>query len=111
MIAAINLAPGVPNYRQRTHLDGVEYELVLRWSDREAAWYLDLNRSTGELLVSGIKVVCNLPLLYRFHGIDGVPPGELIATDGRPEPHDPLLDELGDAVPLLYMDASEVVNA
>ena len=35
--------PGVPDYSQRTSLDGRTYLLTFRWNEREeSAWYLSL---------------------------------------------------------------------
>lgn len=111
MALTIALAPGLPSYRQRTVLDGVEYVLDLRWSQREARWYLDLRSSSGALLVGGIKLVVNWPLLYRFRGIAGLPPGELMAADVRPTPTDPRLAELGDVVQLVYGRADAATDS
>lgn len=110
----IALFPGVPRYRVRDVLDGVEYLLVLRWSQRETKWYLDLSNANGDLLVAAIKVVVNWPLLADVRGSGlALPAGELVAMDTRSTPADPGLDELGDSIPLLYFSADFVaeVNA
>lgn len=101
----INLAPGIPSYRQRTVLDGTEYILDLRWSQRESRWYLDLRSSAGALIAGAIKLVVNWPLLYRLRGVAGLPPGELWVVDTRPTPADPSLEELGDSIQLVYREA------
>jgi hypothetical protein len=106
----IPLAPGVPFFRQRVTLDGAEYVLVLRWSQREEQWYLDLRDANGVLLVGSIKLVVNWPLLYRFRSIVGVPPGELMVVDGRAQAVDPGLAELGDVAQLVYLDAAELAT-
>ncbi len=110
-IETITLAVGVPSYRLRATLDGVEFELVLRWSEREEHWYLDLHDANGMPLVGCIKVVVNWPLLYRFRSLEGLPAGELMAVDLRTPPQDPGLDDLGDAVSLCYGPREEVVGA
>jgi hypothetical protein len=104
-ILQINLAPGVPSYRQRTILDGVEYVLELLFSQREGRWYLSIRDATGAPLALAIKLVANWPLLYRFRSVVGLPPGELVAADVRPVPVDPTLAELGDVVQLCYIEA------
>lgn len=111
MITAIKLSPGTPNYRQRTVLDGVEYTLVLRWSQSESRWYLDLRDQTGELLIGCMKLVVNFPLLRgRRRHVDGLPQGELFVADNRPFPADPGLDELGDSHRLEYIDAATLAE-
>lgn len=107
----IPLAPGLPRYQQRTVLDGREYILALRWSQREERWYLDVSDANGALLVGAVKLVVGFPLLYRFcAGVPGLPPGELMVVDERPHPGDPTLGELGDVAQLIYLDAAEMAE-
>jgi hypothetical protein len=109
LIRTINIAPGVPNSRQAVVLDGREYVLDLRWSQREERWYLDMRDANGVLLAGAVKLVSNWPILYRLR-VPGsaLPPGELVVTDAREVPADPGLDELGDAVQLVYIDAEDM---
>jgi hypothetical protein len=106
----ISLAPGIPSYRQRTVLDGREYVLELRWSQREERWYLDLRTAAGDLLAGAIKLVTGWPLLYRFRTVEGLPPGELMVVDLRADAADPGLDELGDVALLCYLTADEIAE-
>lgn len=107
----IKIKAGVPHFRQRNTLDGVEYTLDFRWSQTEERWYLDLRDSAGTLLVGCIKLVANYPLLRgRRRSVAGLPPGELWIADGREFPADPGLDELGDTHQLLYIDASDLAQ-
>lgn len=104
---ALRVIPVVPGQRsstRRVQLSGREYRIDLRWSDFEGAFYLALLTASGALLVAGVRVVPNLPLLAGRHGVDGVPAGELVAMDVRPSPADPGLDELGDVVRLTYWE-------
>lgn len=109
-VLTIALAPGVPSYRQRTVLDGAEYVLELRWSAREARWYLDLRDVNDRPLVLAMKLVANGPLLDRFRTVEGLPPGELVAVDTRTPPRDPGLHELGAEVALVYFEAAAVAE-
>lgn len=105
----LKLSPGTPSYRQRTTLDGVAYLLDLRWSQRSAKWYLDLRDVDGTLLAGSIKLVVGYPLLASRRGQRvEMPPGELVVADGRESPADPLLDELGDSVKLVYVEAETI---
>lgn len=100
----IPIVPGNRSNSRRVQLSGREYRLDLRWSDFEGAWYLALRTAAGVLLVAGVRVVVNLPLLSGRHGVAGVPAGELVAMDVRPTPADPGLDDLGDIVRLTYWE-------
>jgi hypothetical protein len=103
---AITLFPGTPRYRERVVLDGREYVLVFRWSQREERFYLDLLDTNDALLVGSIKVVANWPLLRDSRGSGiALPAGELVALDTRSAPEDPRLDELGGTIQLTYVSA------
>lgn len=93
------------NFTQRTTLDGIEYGLRFRWSQLEQRWYFDLLDSEGDLIAGCIKIIVNRDLLYSRRGHAGVPQGELRAIDGSSAPVDPGLEELGDAIPLIYREA------
>lgn len=97
----IALAP-VPRMRLRVVLEGREYELGLRWSMREARWYLDLRTTAGAALLLGLALVPGWPVLYRFRGLPGLPPGELLlsAPGGTVE-----LDDVASGR-LLYQEAA-----
>jgi hypothetical protein len=112
VIRTIHVQAGSPNTRQRVVLDGREYVLDLRWSQREERWYLDLYDAIGRLLAGSVKLVVNWPLLYKLRGLeDALPPGELFAISASAAPQDPGLDELGDSVQLVYADSSDVAEA
>jgi hypothetical protein len=107
-ISTIPVSPGIPSQRLRVTLDRREFVLDLRWSMREARWYLDVRDSGGVLLVGGVKVVTSWPLLARFRTVVGVPAGDLMIDDGRANPADPTLEDLGASAQLQYLDAAEI---
>ncbi len=98
--------PSLPSYRQRTVLDGVEFILDFRFAERERRWYLDIRKSTGQLLSGAIKLVSNFEFLASRRVSADLPAGELMVVDLRPTPADPGFDELGDVVQLIYREAS-----
>lgn len=100
----------VAAWTQRTAIDGVDYRLDFAWNGRDGAWYLNLSDIDGNALVCGIKLVTNRPLLARFHHIEGVPAGELIAFDGSETIYWAGYNELGAGVDLIYLDATEVAD-
>jgi len=97
----------VSSYTQRTALDGTEYVIAFDWNDREQHWYMDIADREGVAIATGIKVVCDWPLLRRC--VDGrAPAGAIIAIDQSGSGADPGLTDLGARVELLYLDAEEL---
>lgn len=96
-------------YTMTTALDGSDYLFEFRYNQRENVWYFSISLSDGTLLVSGVKIVCNRPLLTRFADVR-LPPGVLIAFANTTDESPPGLTELGEdrRVTLLYYDASEL---
>jgi hypothetical protein len=102
----IPIEPGEANQRLQVELDGLVFGLLLQWNDRDDAWWLSIATESGDLIVSGIRVIANTPLLRQFVG-EAMPEGELTAIDTRSPPSDPPgLDELGDVVLLVYEEAT-----
>lgn len=104
----VAVRPGVANQTSRVQLEGVEYGIVVRWSEREARWYLDLFAANGDPLALCLKLMLLQPSLDAFRARDGIPPGELILLDPRPVRSYPTIDELGDAVQLVYVESQHV---
>jgi hypothetical protein len=97
-------SPGVPFYTQKTRLDGRDYVLTFRYSQREDRWYLSLADSEEIPILSGLKLVANWPLLQAYHYDTRVPRGELSAMDLSGDDTPPGLNELGEGlrVQLIY---------
>jgi hypothetical protein len=102
------LTDGTAVYTFQTSLDSVAFQLDLEWNDRELAWYLNLYDANLNPLVMGRKVVLGIPLLGRFQGIAGLPPGDLIAFDTSNTDNPPGLLDLGDRVVLLYFTKADL---
>ncbi len=92
-----------PDTTQRVELDGVQYTLRVRWSQRGACWHFDLGDLDGDPILSGVRMVTGFPLLYRFRHL-AVPPGELFFFDRRDMAGSPTLEEMGDRYRLYYRD-------
>jgi len=103
----IPTTPGVPFYTQKTRLDGIDYILGFRHSQREDRWYLSIYDSEQNPILLGLKIVANWPLLqaYRFNTL--VPPGEIMAQDLTTDESPPGLNEMGAGkrVQLIYFEA------
>lgn len=108
----IPVLPGVPSQRLRVTLDRREYVLDVRWSMREAKWYLDIRDSNGAAIIMGIKIVTGgYSLLARYRSsalAPKLPAGDLMIDDGRANPTDPTLEELGASAQLTYSNAAMV---
>jgi len=97
-----------PHFTVQAQLDGATYTLELEWLDTIGAWFVSLLGSDGEPVLSGLKVVVNWPITWRYR-TRGVPPGHLVfqaGGDGESSP--PARLELGERVKLYYIDAAGV---
>lgn len=84
----------------KVQISGVDYRLQLLWDDRNRNWHLSFGTLT-EWLVQGERCTAGILCLRRTH--DDMPPGRfsLVDTDGN---GDPLEDDLGERVLLLYSE-------
>ena len=108
-VLQIPVPNGVPFSRQRLLLDTVEFEIELRWNERESRFYIVLYDATAAMVISK-KLVTDWPILR--HNIDSRRPlGELIALDtlGTGDPVG--LNDLGARVQLQYIEAADVAEA
>jgi hypothetical protein len=87
-------SPDDPFYSQTSELDGVEYILIFRYNQREKSWYLSLQDSEEIEILSGLKLVCDIPL-FGLHRGPKTPPGELMVLSGNGDTTSPDIGELG----------------
>ena len=66
------------DYFVQTLLEGKLYYLHMSWNSEAEFWTMAIRDFNRMLLVSGLKVVPNYPLISRYF-IDGMPPGEFVA--------------------------------
>ena len=103
----IPLPTGVPQFVEQTQLDGLTFTIRIHWNERESAWYLEIGDVDGVVIVASRKLVANWPLLQRVTD-ERKPPGEIYCIDLTDEGVDPGLDDLGERVDLVYIDAAEM---
>lgn len=98
------------DYTIRTRLDGVDYNLRFQWNDREARWYLAIFDIDETLIVGGLKLITNWPLLRFYQSNLAVPPGEFYVTDLTNDGSPAGIDELGDGkrCSLIYVSATDL---
>lgn len=95
MSQTIPTLQGEPYYTQRTKLDGREFVLRFAWNQGLARWFLDIMADDGSMLVAGLRLVPNWPLL-RFYQYDSrVPQGDLRVMTFDPTSEPPGLDDMG----------------
>lgn len=87
-------------------LDGVDYDIRLRWNTRDEAWQVFFGLS-GEDPVATFKATNGLDLLAPYKYLEAVPDGQLYMIDtvkinGRPGYYDTGLDK---RYCLVYVDA------
>jgi len=67
-----------PNTQFTAMLDGVEYEFLTNWNERNLTWSFDLSLAdTGEVLVAGVPVLVGCDLLAPW----GLGIGSMYAVD------------------------------
>lgn len=66
-------------------LDEMTCFLHLAWNDDESMWTLSLENAENDVILSGIRLVSDWPLLGRFRHL-AVPKGEMVvvAVDNEP---------------------------
>lgn len=95
-----------PDQTYTATLDGVDYDIRLRWNTRDSSWQMFIGISGSEPSAT-FKVVNGLDLLLPYKYLEGVPDGQLYLVDtvkmnGRPGYTDTGLDK---RFALVYIDA------
>lgn len=89
------------SYRQRTPLDGVEYQLVFTWNERSNRWVFSLYYTDGSPIVEGKVVALNTDLLLAV--VDPRrPPGVLALVSSEETTEEATRDGLGDTYFVTY---------
>lgn len=95
--------PGEPDKPITIELEGRDYILRYRWSERRAGWYIDLLTEDGEPIMLGRRLC---PRERPLEGVadDRAPPGVLVVTG----PDAYFRDDLGASLLLMYVEAEAV---
>ncbi|CAB3863478.1 hypothetical protein IPU70_08105 [Achromobacter sp. SD115] len=90
-------------------LEGITYFLHLAWNSEAELWTLSIENAYNEVIVAGIGVVPDTPLLTRYRHL-AVPPGELVAL--APDRRNTISREALPAgqVALAYVESAEVAD-
>lgn len=96
-----------PDFIETVTLDGKPYTFRFRFNYRQQYWSLEIATPAGEILLAGVKLVCNWELIGMYPG-RGLPPGYLAVIDPTSETGHPVNREtLGKEVQLIYMTEAE----
>lgn len=105
----IPTAPIRPYVSLKVTLDGVAFEVRLRWNERAERWFFSLYDAEERTLAPSRAVVLDYPLLARFiRGRRRLPAGQFVAVDTADTGVEPGLEELGTRVQLVYVTAAEL---
>lgn len=99
---------GDSSWSQRTALDGVDFTLSFRWSQRDGHWTLDLADAEGSPIRHGVALVPSVDLLRGV--VDTRRPAGKLAildTTGALDV-DPSFSDLGARFLLVYFTAAEL---
>jgi len=91
-----------------TELDGTTFGLLFRWNDRVGQWSMDVLDGEGVAIVTGIRVVLDVPLLSRYRGLAATPPGDIIAVDTSGTQTEAGFEDIGRRVVLYYLSQEEI---
>lgn len=61
-------------------LDDIVYYIVINWNESGQAWEMGVRNSAYRLLLTGVRMVPEFPLLRQFKYAE-IPPGELVIHD------------------------------
>jgi len=68
------------SYKTRMTLDGQEYGMLVRWNQRESAYYMSLYYQ-GDLLIGSVKMIQGYDLFEQFKSVENMPQGRMYLYD------------------------------
>ena len=106
MIRRITI-PDRPRIDFEVSLAGDTFGLLITWNDRAGYWVLDIKDSEGDVILAGIRMVINYPLL-RGYVYENLPQGEMYVVgndpEGRQEPRLDAWREDGQNLRLIFVE-------
>lgn len=99
-VLKIPLDTGIADQQMDITLDNKPMTLRVTWNELGEYWYLSLGLRNGDPIVSGVKMVKDIPLLRRYQL--SVPEGEFIFMDNYSGKSRPDFYSLGNDHLLLY---------
>ena len=95
-----------PSYTFQITLDSEIFRFTFDWNTSYEFWTLSIADFAGTILLAGMKVVINYPLIRRY-GSAVLPKGEIVAVDTTGKLQRIGRDDLGVSVQLVYVPRDE----
>ncbi len=115
MSLLIPLRPDLDAYEETVTLDGVAFDLLFRWNNRDECWYLSIFDPTVTASEDGSRtpILGSLPILTGWvllaqYRMQERPQGDLFVFDSSGQGLDPGRRDLGSRVLLIYYTADEI---
>ena len=97
-----------PHFRQVVSLNGVTYRLEFVYNGRDASWCMSVYAAGGDVLVSGVRVRADYPLMRQYVSAE-LPDGVMFCVDVEAARREPGRDDLIDGkFPLVFATSQEV---
>jgi hypothetical protein len=93
-------------YTEEVTIDGLLYIFTFWWNVRGKFWSLAIDDSLGNNIVSGLKVITNIDLFFRFNKIT-LPQGITIPRHETGESLPILEGSLGDSINIIHIDKAD----
>ena len=97
-----------PNIEFNTELDGTRYFFIFRFNYRLARWFMSVSESDNDILVSGVLVRSNFPLLKTYSN-PLLPQGDLVVVNLLENFTDPTFEGFGKDYVLTYEAEDEAI--
>jgi hypothetical protein len=93
-VSIVQIPPPLsPFYQQTTVLESVQYVLSYAWNQRCSAWYLSIADANSVDIYNGMKLICNMGLLFKCSD-PRKPPGQLYVVSSTNDVSPPGLQDL-----------------
>lgn len=100
--------PEYGSFRYTATIDGSDYLLKFRWSDRTGSWYLDFLEPDGTEIFVGNRLVVDWPV-FLTHKDSRKPEGILLLLDIEGDGYDiEEQEQLGDSHKLVFLRSDEI---
>ncbi len=117
MSLLIPIRPDLDHFEETVTLDGVSFDLLFRWNNRDDCWYLSIFDPTVEENADGsrtptlgsIPILTGWALLAQYRMRER-PLGDIIVFDTSGQGLDPGRRDLGSRVLLVYYTADEIAS-
>lgn len=96
-----------PDHQFFIDLEGTVYLMHFKLNDRSKRWTMDIKLEDGTLLVAGIPLIVNWPLIRRFKD-SRLPPGEFYVVNETGGTEEPREDSFLETHVLIYLEAADV---